>query len=124
MPALPCPCCGATAVRRTFYQPGAAADHRRGHREHGHPASRLGYEDRPDQVERLQIESFLWERYLPDDVIIICTDRPGYQILHQSRWLPVRKRPGHFTVNLGDTFRVLTRELPARSRPSTTASPD
>lgn len=166
---------------RTFYRPGAAGDRRRGHREHGHPESKLGYEDRPDQVEQLQIESFLWDRYLPDDVTAllrdmreltlqaltgvfelsgvpeadqetvtggargdhglcyttvnhyraglggrtgivehsdsgfittICTDQPGYQILHQGRWLPVRERPGYFTVNLGDAFRVLTRKLP------------
>lgn len=166
---------------RTFYRPGAPGDLRRGHREHGHPDSKLGYEDRPDQVEQLQVESFLWERYLPDDVTAllhdmreltltaltgvfglagvpeadqelvtggaragtglcyttvnhyrsglddrtgivehsdsgfittICTDQPGYEILHEGRWLPVRERPGHFTVNLGDAFRVLTRRLP------------
>ncbi|MEU6994065.1 2OG-Fe(II) oxygenase family protein [Streptomyces sp. NPDC046465] len=168
---------------RTFYKAGTGdpADRHRGHREHGHPASRLGYEDRPDQVEQLQLESFLWQEYLPDEVTAvlrrmrqltldilygvfdaagvpeadrdlitggapqdtglcyttvnhyraglsdragivehsdsgfittICTDQPGYEILHEGRWLPVRERPGHFTVNLGDAFRVLTRKLP------------
>ncbi|WP_180931193.1 2OG-Fe(II) oxygenase family protein [Streptomyces sp. AJS327] len=168
---------------RTFYKPGTGdpADRHRGHREHGHPASKLGYEDRPDQVEQLQLESFLWQEYLPDEVTAvlrrmrqltldvlygvfdaagvpeaerdlitggarqdtglcyttvnhyraglsdragivehsdsgfittICTDQPGYEILHEGRWLPVRERPGHFTVNLGDAFRVLTRKLP------------
>ena len=37
---------------------------------------------------------------------------PGYEILHEGRWLPVRERAGHFTVNFGDAFRVLTRKLP------------
>ncbi|MDT0267464.1 2OG-Fe(II) oxygenase family protein [Streptomyces sp. DSM 44915] len=168
---------------RTFYQPRGddPTDRHRGHREHGHPASKLGYEDRPDQVEQLQLESFLWQEYLPDEVTAvlrrmrqltleilygvfdavrvpetdrdlitggarqdtglcyttvnhyrsglsdragivehsdsgfittICTDQPGYEILHEGRWLPVRERPGHFTVNLGDAFRVLTRKLP------------
>ncbi|MEV7601234.1 2OG-Fe(II) oxygenase family protein [Kitasatospora sp. NPDC089797] len=167
---------------RSFYRPAIdPADRRRGHREHGHPDSKLGYEDRPDQVEQLQLESFLWQRYLPDDVsavlrrmkaltldaldgvfevlgipaqdrelvtggaradtglcyttvnhyraglgdragivehsdsgfiTTICTDQPGYEILHEGRWLPVRERAGYFTVNLGDAFRVLTRKLP------------
>ncbi|MFE2445653.1 2OG-Fe(II) oxygenase family protein [Streptomyces melanosporofaciens] len=171
------------AFCRTFYQPatGEPGDRHRGHREHGHPESKLGYEDRPDQVEQLQLESFLWRRYLPDEVTAvlrrmreltldtlygvfdaagipeedrelvtggarqdtglcyttvnhyrtglsdragivehsdsgfittICTDQPGYEILHEGRWTPVRERAGHFTVNLGDAFRVLTRKLP------------
>ncbi|MFD9904549.1 2OG-Fe(II) oxygenase family protein [Streptomyces sp. NPDC059063] len=171
------------AFCRSFYQPasGDPHDRHRGHREHGHPASQLGYEDRPDQVEQLQLESRLWQEYLPDEVTAvlrrmrdltldtlygvfdaagvpeedrelitggarqdtglcyttvnhyraglsdragivehsdsgfittICTDQPGYEILHRGRWLPVRERPGHFTVNLGDAFRVLTRKLP------------
>ncbi|RNG23565.1 2OG-Fe(II) oxygenase family protein [Streptomyces botrytidirepellens] len=174
------------AFCRSFYKP-ATDDHDRhhGHREHGHPDSKLGYEDRPDQVEQLQLESFLWQRYLPGEVTAtlrrmreltldtlygvfdaigipeedrelvtggaredkglcyttvnhyraglsdragivehsdsgfittICTDQPGYEILHEGRWLPVRERAGHFTVNLGDAFRVLTRKLP---RPAT-----
>jgi hypothetical protein len=40
----------------------------RGHREHGHPLSKLGYEDRPDQVEQLQLENHLWHEYLPREV--------------------------------------------------------
>ncbi|MEI5100705.1 2OG-Fe(II) oxygenase family protein [Streptomyces sp. PmtG] len=170
------------AFCRSFYRPADGPDDRhRGHREHGHPASKLGYEDRPDQVEQLQLESFLWQDYLPDEVTAvlrrmkaltldvldgvfdaagvpeddrelitggarrdtglcyttvnhyraglsdragivehsdsgfittICTDKAGYEILHEGRWLPVRERPGHFTVNLGDAFRVLTRKLP------------
>lgn len=169
------------AFCRSFYEPATGDDRWRGHREHGHADSKLGYEDRPDQVEQLQLESFLWERYLPDEVTAvlrrmkqltldaldgvfeaagvpeqdrelvtggarrdtglcyttvnhyraglsdragivehsdsgfittICTDQPGYEILHEGRWLPVRERPGHFTVNLGDAFRVLTRKLP------------
>ncbi|MGW2328475.1 2OG-Fe(II) oxygenase family protein [Streptomyces sp. NPDC001700] len=170
------------AFCRSFYQP-ATGDHDRhhGHREHTHPDSKLGYEDRPDQVEQLQLESFLWRRYLPGEVTAvlrrmreltldtlygvfdaigipeedrqlvtggaredtglcyttvnhyraglsdragivehsdsgfittICTDQPGYEILYEGRWLPVRERAGHFTVNLGDAFRVLTRKLP------------
>ncbi|MEU7167204.1 2OG-Fe(II) oxygenase family protein [Streptomyces morookaense] len=163
---------------RSFYRPAeGSGDRHRGHREHGHPESKLGYEDRPDQVEQLQLESFLWDRYLPDEVCsvlhrmkdltlralygvfdaagvpeadrevitggarqdtglcyttvnhyrsglsdragivehsdsgfitVICTDQPGYEILHEGRWLPVRQPADHFTVNLGDAFRVLT----------------
>ncbi|MDG9719745.1 2OG-Fe(II) oxygenase family protein [Streptomyces sp. DH24] len=171
------------AFCRSFYRPAGddPTDRHRGHREHGHPESKLGYEDRPDQVEQLQLESHLWQRYLPDEVTAvlermkkltletlygvfdaagvpekdrdlvtggarqdtglcyttvnhyraglsdragivehsdsgfittICTDQPGYEILHEGRWLPVRERAGHFTVNLGDAFRVLTRKLP------------
>ncbi|WP_082080460.1 2OG-Fe(II) oxygenase family protein [Williamsia herbipolensis] len=161
---------------RSFYQPATdAADRQRGHREHGHPESKLGYEDRPDQVEQLQLENFLWSRYLPDRlttvlrkleqltqttldgvfdaagisksdrevvtggiggplcyttvnhyragltdragivehsdsgfITTICTDQPGYEILHDGNWMPVRERAGHFIVNLGDAFEVLT----------------
>ncbi|MGR3932426.1 2OG-Fe(II) oxygenase family protein [Streptomyces sp. BRA346] len=170
------------AFCRSFYKPATDShDRYHGHREHGHPDSKLGYEDRPDQVEQLQLESFLWQRYLPGEVTTvlrrmreltldtlygvfdaigipeedrelvtggarkdtglcyttvnhyraglsdrsgivehsdsgfittICTDQPGYEILHEGRWLPVRERAGHFTVNLGDAFRVLTRKLP------------
>ncbi|GHF58549.1 hypothetical protein GCM10010218_44830 [Streptomyces mashuensis] len=167
---------------RSFHLPSRGPeDRRRGHREHGHPRSKLGYEDRPDQVEQLQLESFLWDDYLPADVAallrrmkdltldtlhgvfdaagvpehdrdlvtggarqdtglcyttvnhyrsdltgragivehsdsgfitVICTDQPGYEILHEGRWLPVHQPPGHFTVNLGDAFRVLTVKTP------------
>ncbi|MFJ6787685.1 2OG-Fe(II) oxygenase family protein [Streptomyces angustmyceticus] len=41
----------------------------RGHRTLGHSASKLGYEDRPDQVEQLQIESAHWDTYFPEDVV-------------------------------------------------------
>ncbi|MFI1972446.1 hypothetical protein BLA24_33475 [Streptomyces cinnamoneus] len=168
---------------RSFYEPAepGTADRYRGHREDGHADSKLGYEDRPDQVEQLQLESHLWSRYLPEEVTallermkdltldalygvfdvagipehdretvtggarqdtglcyttvnhyradlsdragivehsdsgfitLICTDQPGYEILHEGRWRPVREEPGHFVVNLGDAFRVLTRKLP------------
>lgn len=40
----------------------------RGHRDASHPESSLGYEDRPDQVEQLQIESHLWRKYFPSEV--------------------------------------------------------
>jgi len=53
---------------RRFYLPPVPGDRYRGHREHGHPASKLGYEDRPDQVEQLQIEAHLWQRYFPEEV--------------------------------------------------------
>lgn len=167
---------------RSFYKPHTdnPDDRYRGHRDHGHPKSKLGYEDRPDQVEQLQLESFLWHQYLPDDVTAllqqmkkltldtlfgifdaadipkddwqlitggagedtglcyttvnhyrsglnnragivehtdsgfittICTDQPGYEILHDGHWLPVQERPGHFIVNLGDAFQVLTERL-------------
>ncbi len=49
---------------RNFYQPRLdTLDRMRGHREHAHPRSKLGYEDRPNQVEQLQIESHLWHEY-------------------------------------------------------------
>lgn len=49
---------------RNFYQPQRdTLDRMRGHREHAHPDSKLGYEDRPNQVEQLQIESHLWHQY-------------------------------------------------------------
>ncbi|SHM47996.1 hypothetical protein [Streptomyces yunnanensis] len=44
-------------------------DRYRGHRTLGHAASKLGYEDRPDQVEQLQIESIHWDKYFPQDVV-------------------------------------------------------
>lgn len=168
---------------RNFYKPSpeSTEDRYRGHRDDGHSASKLGYEDRPDQVEQLQLEKHLWERYLPDEVTsvltrlreltlhalegmfdaagipeadrevvtggarsgsglcyttvnhyrseltdrcgivehsdsgfitTICTDQPGYEILHDGCWRPVKERPGYLVVNLGDAFRVLTLRLP------------
>jgi 2OG-Fe(II) oxygenase superfamily len=44
-------------------------DRYRGHRELDHSLSKLGYEDRPDQVEQLQLENHTWHHYLPDDVV-------------------------------------------------------
>ena len=51
---------------RNFYRPRRdAQDILRGHRENPHERSKLGYEDRPNQVEQLQIESHLWREYFP-----------------------------------------------------------
>ena len=54
---------------RNFYQertePG---DRYRGHLTEQHPDSKLGYADRPDQVEQLQLESGHWRKYLPEEV--------------------------------------------------------
>lgn len=51
---------------RNFYRPRRdAQDVLRGHRDNPHKRSRLGYEDRPNQVEQLQIESHLWREYFP-----------------------------------------------------------
>jgi hypothetical protein len=43
-------------------------DKYRGHLTETHPDSKLGYEDRPDQVEQLQLESAHWDTYLPGAV--------------------------------------------------------
>ena len=53
-------------ICRNFYRPRRdAQDLLRGHREDPHERSKLGYEDRPNQVEQLQIESHLWREYFP-----------------------------------------------------------
>lgn len=53
-------------ICRNFYRPRRdAQDILRGHRENPHERSKLGYEDRPNQVEQLQIESHLWREYFP-----------------------------------------------------------
>ena len=57
---------------RNFYRPRRdPQDVMRGHREHPHERSRLGYEDRPNQVEQLQIESHLWREYFPLPVAML-----------------------------------------------------
>jgi len=166
---------------RNFYRPAADVTNRyRGHREATHPRSSLGYEDRPDQVEQLQIESHLWKEYFPDEVAeqlrrmrlltlytlegllrlagvpdrdhetvtggaraetnlcystinhyrseldrsigivehtdsgfitTIYADQPGFEAFDGDTWRPVREQPGHFIVNTGDAFDVLTRHL-------------
>lgn len=165
---------------RNFYKP-ADESRYRGHHEAKHEESSLGYEDRPDQVEQLQIEDHLWVHYFPDEVATelekmrgltlivleellrlagirrehwetitggarartnlcystinhyrssldrrlgivehtdsgfittICADQPGFEIYTGDDWRPVREQPGHFVVNTGDAFEVLTRELP------------
>lgn len=54
---------------RSYHLPAGTADDRyRGHRSNTHALSKLGYEDRPDQVEQLQLESALWDVYLPEEV--------------------------------------------------------
>lgn len=55
--------CNSYSLPRTEPQ-----DRYRGHRDHGHVLSKLGYEDRPDQVEQLQLEYHLWQEYLPAEV--------------------------------------------------------
>lgn len=51
---------------RNFYKPAESpGDRYRGHTFQDHSESKLGYADRPDQVEQLQLESAHWERYLP-----------------------------------------------------------
>lgn len=55
---------------RNYYKPTRfAGDRYRGHREEPHSDSSLGYADRPDQVEQLQIESQHWHTYLPEDLV-------------------------------------------------------
>lgn len=55
---------------KSFSQPRTdPQDKYRGHRELGHESSKLGYEDRPDQVEQLQLEHHTWNEYLPHDVV-------------------------------------------------------
>lgn len=54
---------------RNYYKPSRGADDRyRGHRQEQHSLSSLGYADRPDQVEQLQIESAYWNKYFPGPV--------------------------------------------------------
>ena len=53
---------------RRFYTDNPSLERYAGHRAHTHPKSKLGYEDRPNQVEQLQIESHLWVDYLPSEV--------------------------------------------------------
>jgi isopenicillin N synthase-like dioxygenase len=54
---------------RNFYKPPRfSGDRYRGHITHGHAESKLGYADRPNQVEQLQLESAHWEKYLPAEV--------------------------------------------------------
>ncbi|MFJ8955170.1 2OG-Fe(II) oxygenase family protein [Streptomyces sp. NPDC102381] len=56
-------------LSRNFYKPVTSADDGySGHRDHGHEESKLGYSDRPDQVEQLQLESLYWDMYLPSAV--------------------------------------------------------
>ncbi|WOX15315.1 2OG-Fe(II) oxygenase family protein [Streptomyces sp. N50] len=58
-------------LARTFYEPadpGRPGDRYRGHRAEQHADSKLGYSDRPDQVEQLQLESAHWDTYLPAEV--------------------------------------------------------
>ncbi|MGJ5833730.1 2OG-Fe(II) oxygenase family protein [Streptomyces ossamyceticus] len=55
---------------RSYYKPQRfPGDRYRGHRDEDHPDSSLGYADRPDQVEQLQIESQHWNTYLPEEVV-------------------------------------------------------
>ena len=44
------------------------SDRYKGHKIKTHSKSKLGYEDRPNQVEQLQIESHLWDEYFPKEV--------------------------------------------------------
>ncbi|MGP3999532.1 2OG-Fe(II) oxygenase family protein [Streptomyces sp. 8N706] len=56
---------------RNFYKPAESGtgDRYRGHKEEEHADSKLGYSDRPDQVEQLQLESAHWDTYLPAEVV-------------------------------------------------------
>ncbi|MDH6575309.1 2OG-Fe(II) oxygenase family protein [Kitasatospora sp. MAP5-34] len=57
---------------RSFYQPRTdPADRYRGHLTEGHADSKLGYSDRPDQVEQLQLESAHWDTYLPAEAVAL-----------------------------------------------------
>lgn len=57
---------------QNFYKPRESGNDRyQGHRDADHSKSKLGYENRPDQVEQLQIESFLWREIFPEDVIVL-----------------------------------------------------
>lgn len=54
---------------RNFFKPAHGPDDRyRGHTTEEHADSKLGYSDRPDQVEQLQLESAHWDKYLPAEV--------------------------------------------------------
>lgn len=58
-------------LARNFYRPTDATrprDRYSGHRSEQHADSKLGYSDRPDQVEQLQLESEHWDAYLPGEV--------------------------------------------------------
>lgn len=61
---------------QNFYKPDTQNlnDQYSGHREKTHPKSKLGYEDRPNQVEQLQIESYLWTEYLPSKVTALLNE--------------------------------------------------
>ena len=56
------------ALCRNFYTEDLSLGRYAGHKAHTHPKSKLGYEDRPNQVEQLQIENHLWADYLPSEV--------------------------------------------------------
>jgi hypothetical protein len=54
---------------RNYYKPRRFEDDRyRGHKQEEHSDSSLGYADRPDQVEQLQLESIHWGKYFPGPV--------------------------------------------------------
>jgi isopenicillin N synthase-like dioxygenase len=55
---------------QSFYKSkGRSDDLYTGHSRDPHAQSKLGYEDRPNQVEQLQIESHLWSKYFPSEVV-------------------------------------------------------
>ncbi|WP_441249581.1 2OG-Fe(II) oxygenase family protein [Kitasatospora sp. McL0602] len=57
---------------RRFYEPRTEpADLYRGHLTEEHADSKLGYSDRPDQVEQLQLESQHWDTYLPAEAVAL-----------------------------------------------------
>lgn len=61
-------------LARNFYKPAdesGPGDRYRGHRTEQHAESKLGYSDRPDQVEQLQLESAHWDAYLPAGVTAV-----------------------------------------------------
>ncbi|MDT0263922.1 2OG-Fe(II) oxygenase family protein [Jatrophihabitans lederbergiae] len=61
---------GLTFCKSYFLPRTDSGDRYRGHRNQGHSLSKLGYEDRPDQVEQLQLENHTWPEYLPQDVLV------------------------------------------------------
>lgn len=59
---------GLRLCRNFFKPPQYPGDRYGGHTAAEHEDSKLGYADRPDQVEQLQLESAHWDKYLPDEV--------------------------------------------------------